>query len=332
MISTKSLIANCSDIPREWVFEFYLQLGDKLVGQDINVKSPFSVDRKPSLYVYFSSKYKSYQYKDFSTGKCGDGVALVKELYNLPAKADAALKVIRDYNKYLLTNQKEDYTLRAFRVRQRYKVMEPEVRPWTTADQRYWTAFHIGSKLLESYNVKPLAQYTLFKEEDGELKSLVIKGNYIYGFHRKDGGLYKIYQPLVKDNKFIKIQDYVQGVDQLTMTKPYLVICSSLKDIMAFNRLGYTNAEAVAPDSENCLLPSHIMSLFKLKYKGICSLYDNDDAGIASMKKLKEREGIPYVILELSKDISDSIRDHGICHVREVLTPLLKSVLNEKTT
>jgi DNA primase len=112
------------------------------------------------------------------------------------------------------------------------------------------------------------------------------------------------------------------------MEVPYLVICSSLKDIMAFTKLGYKNAEAIAPDSENVLIPEHAITAYKHKYKGICTLFDNDTAGKESMKKYQDKYGIPYVVLDMSKDLSDSIRDHGLHKVKEQLTPLLKQKLN----
>ena len=111
---------------------------------------------------------------------------------------------------------------------------------------------------------------------------------------------------------------------------PYLVICSSYKDLIDFDTLGYSNAEAVAPNSENTLIPENVISAYKLKYKKICTLFDNDAAGIASMDKYQNRYNIPGVHLKLSKDLSDSIRDHGIHKVKEILTPLLKEVLSNQ--
>jgi hypothetical protein len=170
----------------------------------------------------------------------------------------------------------------------------------------------------------------MVKEVDGVIHEMVIKGNYIYGYFKKDGTLYKIYQPMVRDNKFIKVCDHIQGLDQLTMSVPYLVICSSLKDVMGFVALGYANAEAIAPDSENCMMPAHIMTMLLLKYKKVVILFDNDQGGLISAKKYLEKYAIPYVILEMSKDLTDSIKDHNINRVREVLTPAIKLVLGNE--
>lgn len=333
MIRTKSIISGVNEIPREWVFEYYLKC-EKLCGQDIKLKSVFGAeDKNPSMFVYFSKSVGYYKFKDHSSGKSGDGVTFVQEMFTLTTRGEAAHKIIEDYNKYVLTN-KEDYSLREFKVQQRYKVSAFEIRSWTNLDQKYWTKFHIGSKKLAKYHVQPLASYKMTKEEEGEVKELNVTGrHYIYGYFRADGTLYMIYQPMVKDCKFIRIKDYIQGTDQLTYKVPYLIICSSLKDLMDFDSLGYSNAEAIAPNSENTLIPEHMISAYRLKYKSICTIFDNDKAGIDAMEKYKERYHIPGVHLNMSKDLSDSIRDNGIHKVKEVLTPLLKKVLNgTKTT
>ena len=329
MISTKSLTSELGDIPREWVFEYYLKLNEKLCGQDVQIKSPFNaVDKVPSTYVYYSKSLSRYKFKDFSSGRNGDGVTLVQDLFKLSSRGEAAHKIITDYNQFTLNN-KEDYSLREFKIQQKYKVTDYVIRGWTNIDQKFWTQFHIGSKLLGHYNVKPLESYTMTKEIDGELQQLKIEGrHHIYGYFRADGTLYKIYQPMVKENKFIKVREYIQGTDQLTYKTKFLVICSSLKDVMAFMKLGYKEAEAVAPDSENTLIPEHVIASYKLKYSKVCTLFDNDKPGIEAMEKYGERYQLNGCILPMSKDLSDSVKDHDVIRVKEVLTPLLKQALS----
>jgi hypothetical protein len=327
MLSTKSLISSIEEVPREWVFEFYLNLEEKLTGQDVKLKSKFNhADKNPSMYVYYAKTPGKYMFKDFSANKAGDGVTLVQALFNLTSRGEAAHKIIEDYNHFTLTN-KEDYKLREFKIRQKYKVSHFDVRGWNTSDEKYWMKYMIGSKLLEQYHVSPFNQYTMTKEEDEEKKKLVIKGPRIYGYFRTDGTLYKIYQPMVRENKFIKVQDYIQGTDQLTMKVPFLVICSSLKDIMDFVKLGFNNAEAVAPDSENTLIPEHVIAAYRHKYKGVCTLFDIDEAGIKAMQTYKDKYSLPSVHLKMEKDLSDSVAAHGLHKVRETLTPLLKKAL-----
>jgi hypothetical protein len=325
MLNTKTLIVDLFEIPREWVFEYYLNLNDKLTGQDIKIKSIFNNnDKTPSMSIYCSSN-NIYKYKDFSTGKAGDGLNLVQELFNLSSRGETAHKIISDYNNYIALHNISE--IKPLIKKAKYKINDFTIRQWTNLDEKFWTKFKIDSVDLEYYNIKPLANYKLVKNDEDGFKEQIIKNYNIYGYFRKDGSLYKIYQPYLKDYKFIKIMDYIQGSDQLKMNVPYLIICSSLKDVIAFSKLGYNNAEAVAPDSENTIIPEHVINAYKFKYKNIATLFDNDSAGIESMKKYNKKYDIPFIILNMSKDLSDSIKDFGLIKTRTMLTPLLKEKL-----
>lgn len=328
MLRTISLASSINEVPREWVFEHYLELSEKLTGQDVKMKSIFNAnDKKPSLFVFYSTTKRKYLFKDFSTDRSGDGTELVKEMFQLATRGEAAHKIINDYSDFVLNNG-DQYKERIFKIQQRYKVTSATPRNWTKLDQIFWSKFKIGSDLLSFYNVQPISNYILTRDDGREL---LISHQMIYGYFRKDGTLYKIYQPKSKENKFVKIHDYIQGMDQLTFDKPYLVICSSLKDVLAFQKLGFKNAEAIAPDSENVIIPEHIITSLKKKYQGICTLLDNDAAGIKAMRKYQELYEIPYAHLNLEKDLSDSIRDHGVRNVRIQIFPLLTKALTGET-
>ncbi len=326
MISTKNLICDLTDVPREWVFEHYLNLTEKLTGQDIKMKSIFNTREKtPSMCIYLD-RNGIYKYKDFSSGNGGDAISLVQTLFNLPSRGSASYKIVEDYNQYVLNNGYNP--IKSYKQHSKFKVTDYEMRHWNTLDQKYWMGFHIGSRLLSRYNVVPLEYYIMQKtDENDSVSSMTIRGNYIYGYFREDGTLYKIYQPKVKESKFIKVRDYIQGTEQLVFDKPYLIITSSLKDLMAYHKLKISNSEAIAPDSENTMIPENIMSSISSKYQGVCVLFDNDEAGIRAAEKYKLRYGFDYVVLELEKDLSDAIKVHGIDKVRESLLPLLKNSL-----
>lgn len=328
MLRTKSLIVDLKEIPREWVFEHYLKLPMKLLGQDEMVKSAFNAqDKNPSLSIYYDRKANTYKFKDFSADKGGDGLQLVQDLFNL-SRGDASRRLIEDYNQWTLTNEPRA-SIKEYKVRAKYKLKSFEKRSWSTKDKYYWTKFRIGSKLLEKYHVFPLNSYVLIRSDEYGTDEMTINGLMIYGFFREDGRLYKIYQPMLKENKFIKIESFIQGSEQLTYDKDYLAVTSALKDLMALEVLRFSNVESVAPDSENSLLPDSIIATYKHKYKAIFVLFDNDDPGRKAMKKWEERFNIPGVLLPLSKDLSDSIKDHGEDEVRKVLTPLIREAVNK---
>jgi len=326
MISTKNLIYDLADVPREWAFEHYLNLTEKLTGQDIKMKSVFNPREKtPSMCIYID-RNSIYKFKDFSSGNGGDSIALVQSLFNLPTRGSASYKIIEDYNQHVLNNGHNP--IKSYKQHSKFKVTDYEMRHWNTLDQKYWMKYHIGSRLLSRYNVVPLEYYVMTKTDENDVvSSITIKGNYMYGYFKDDGTLYKIYQPKVKDSKFIKVRDYIQGSEQLTYDKPYLIITSSLKDLMAYNKLKISNSESIAPDSENTIIPENIMNSISSKYKGVCVLFDNDEAGIRAAEKYKLKYGFNYIVLNLEKDLSDSIEKHGVEKTRNVLLPLLKEVL-----
>ena len=104
MISTKGLISDIKDVPEEWVYEYYLNLKEKLTGQDIKMLSAFnSKDKVPSMFVYFDTTSSTYKFKDFSSGNQGNCWNLVQHLYNL-SFGEAAAKIINDYQAYIKNN------------------------------------------------------------------------------------------------------------------------------------------------------------------------------------------------------------------------------------
>lgn len=323
MISTKNIISELSEVPREWIFEHYLNLNEQLTGQDVKMNSIFSSkDKFPSMFVYYDVNSMSYKYKDFSSGYQGDGIDLVQRLLSLPNRGFTSVKILEDYTDYLTHNNYKP--IKTYKPHGKYKVVDYLMRHWTNLDQKYWTAFGINSKMLKMYNVVPLTHYKMTKEnEDDTSTTIVIKNNYLYGYFMKDGSLYKIYQPKVEAKKFIKVRDYIQGSEQLTFKTKYLIINSSLKDLLTFNALDIKNIETVAPDSENTMISKVTIEKYKKKYAKVFVLFDNDDPGKKAMQNYQDIHGITPIILELEKDLSDSVKKYGIEVTRSILMPIL---------
>jgi hypothetical protein len=325
MISTKNIYDELEDIPDAWIFEYYLNLTECLSGQDVKIFSVFRQEKTPSMFIYFSTSINDYRFKDFSTGYQGNGKNLVMLLYNISYK-EAKYKIRTDYTNYLKNGSTN--TKREFKVHDKYKVVDFEIRHWNNLDQSYWLGFKIGSRMLNRYNVSPLKFFTMEKiEDDGHSRSFLFDNNFTYGYFKDDGTLYKIYCPKNTDKKFIKVNNYIQGLDQLKSDCEYLIITSSLKDLMCFHTLGIGNIEVIAPDSENSMIKESDIEMLKSCYKKIITLFDNDEAGIASMKKYKKMYDLDYIILDMEKDLSDSVKVHGIDAVRDVLFPLLRQTL-----
>ena len=315
MIRTKNLITDIKDVPSQWVFNNYLNVGEVLTGQDVMIKSAFNPkDTRPSMSLYVT-RSREYKFYDHSTGKKGSKIDIVMDLFgiNFPTAVE---KILGDYNKFLNTS---NTGVPEVKEHSRYKVIDCQRRKWTVLDRDYWTGYHISSKDLLLYNVFPLSEYTLSNGNH----TFKVEGNMIYGYFTASGLLYKIYQPRSKDRRFMKLHGHTQGVDQLEFKSDTVIITKALKDVICFHVMGM---EAVAADSENTLFSEGFINQLKNDYKHIIVIMDNDDAGVNAMKRYEEVYGLPYIILPLEKDPSDSIKVHGIELVQETLQKLIKNI------
>jgi hypothetical protein len=325
MLSTTGLISDLNEVPNAWIFENYLKLSEKLCGQDIKISSIFRTEKTPSFCIYYDKVSTKYRFKDFSSGKQGDAIDLVVFCFNYPSRGDAVKRIISDYSEYVKDNNIE---VVHYQETSRYKVTDYEVRHWNTLDQKYWTEFSINSSLLSKFNVQPLAYYQLSKDlEDGTVKHLKFDKPFVYGYFKEDGTLYKIYQPKTKSNKFIKLQSYIQGSEQLKFDTKYLLITSSLKDIMAFSTLGIMNIEVIAPDSENTFISEADIKKYQKQYSKIVVIFDNDEPGIEAAKNYNQRYGLNYAVLPFEKDIADTVAARGVHGTRDIVFTLLKNIL-----
>lgn len=300
-------------VPTAWIFEYYCNLTDKLHGQDIIISSVFTVpqESKPSMRIYVNRN--KYVFTDFSSGYNGTAYDLVMLIFNL-TYYEAARKVTEEYSKHKGANP----VIVELEETSKFKVISFTERKWNELDAKFWTQFHIGSQLLGKYNVRPLSGFVLKKDDE----ILEVEGNYIYGYFKSNGELYKIYQPKRDNFKFFNLLPYVQGTDQMTYSKSILIICSSLKDIMALDVLNF-DVESIAPNGENNILPRRLLAAYSLKYDRILALLDNDPTGHRAMAKYQEMYGIEGIYLNMSKDLSDSTRDFGIAKTRQYLSPLI---------
>tara|TARA_R110000782_G_scaffold9851_2_gene31308 strand:+ start:770 stop:1747 length:978 start_codon:yes stop_codon:yes gene_type:complete len=325
MFNTKNIVLDERNIPSTWVFQYYLNLPEQLTGQNIKIKSIFNPnDKTPSFCIYVNETIMQYKFKDFSTGKNGNKVDLVKLMFNIEYP-EASRKIVKDYNMFVKTNgvQKID-----FKPESKWVINYIKERSWTITDKKYWLSFRIGKTLLDAFNVKPIEYYTLVKENSDKIENLRCGSKWCYGYFDKNGEVYKIYQPFSKKYKFYKAKSYLQGIDQLKYNKPYLVICSSLKDALCLKGMGY-NVEVLAPDSENTMIKPHIIEHLKKKYKKVITFFDNDHAGFEAIEKYKDLYGLHGCALPISKDISDSIKNYGLNEVHAILKPLLKQTLSK---
>ena len=324
MLTTKTLVTSVNEVPETWIFEKFAGLSERLNGNRVKIKSLFNpLDRKPSMYIFWSFKLGKYWFHDFSSGKSGNCIKLVQELHQNCSYADACRIIESEYSKFL---KNDIYLPSQFNLPKKYRVSNYAIRNWNNLDAGFWTSYNIGSNLLDKYCVIPLSEYEM-ADENNPADHFTVSGDYIYGYFTADGKLYKIYRPKSLNSRFLKVRDYVQGLDQL-QDKKCLLIVSSLKDGLSLCSLDL-DVDFIAPDSESVMLPAELIYNLYDRYNGyIFSLLDNDKTGIKAMRKYKEKYLIKPILLTLSKDISDSCRDHGPISVRNNLVPKIDLKFN----
>lgn len=318
-------------VPSELVMEKLLNLGEKLEGQSVKIKSIFNKsDSDPSMVIFYSDTEKIYRFKDFSSGSYGDAVDIALELYNLQDRQHGYRKILEIF---------KDENYQAINPEQVEKVVTEidsfKLRKWTNHDAEFWKQFGISGSFLKSYNIKPLDTYSLKISKGNNERILEFNCTMCYGYFNNNNELYKIYQPNRKTAKFLKVKETIQGHEQLSENKKCLIIASSLKDIGAFKSLKYNGIDLVAPDSENTMIPFTIIQQYQAEYEFVFTMFDNDVAGMKAMKKYEQEYGIPFIYFNVEKDIADCIKHHGINSTKVLFTPIFKDAIkrykNHKT-
>jgi hypothetical protein len=297
-------IVNINQIPHTWIFEHYCNLPERLYGQKIKINSVFnSNDHTPSMLIKIFDG-NEYMFKDYSTGKFGNGVNLVKHLYNI-TYIQAIYKIIDDYNE---TNGHFRKEVVIKKVESDSEISEYKERKWYQRDADFWLDFNINSKLLKEHFVKPIESFKMTKETLSGTKEMTFNNLYTYGYFKENGDIHKFYIPKNKKCKFIT-QDYsfISGSEQLK-NHDILIATSSMKDMLSFKSLNL-DIDSIAPDSENTIIPREYVETLNHKHKFI--LLDNDKIGHQYMEEYKKIYNFTPIYLNYSKDLSDSVRDYG---------------------
>lgn len=328
MLRTKNIITRFEELDEEWAFEYYLKsfgLDQKLEGQSINIHTPFQDEDTPSFFLFNEGRYF---FKCFATNRGGDVYEMVKHIFNFPTKAEAITRVWNDYEEYLNGSGKtwhtNNYSAIKYQKKVRYHMKGVEMRGWNEDDKKFWSKYHITRVILEEHNVAALDKIIMSKVDNTGTSDFTIQNPLMYGFFKKNGELYKCYQPGRKKGKYLRVRDYLQGIDQLDPNNKKLLITKALKDIMGFKALKIAGWNCVAPNSENELLSEEVMQDFKNQYTDIRTLFDNDTAGETARTLYKEKFGLESLDFNLGqKDLTDSTASVGYKSVQEKMVQLL---------
>lgn len=328
MLKTKNIITRFEEVDEAWAFKFYLNLSETPGNESINLLSPFREERTPSFFLFYEDRWF---FKCYSSNLGGDIYDFVRHFFGYKNKAEAVWRVFLDYQGYLQSNNL-DYTLTnnakvVYTGHKRYKVTGYELRKWNTDDVEFWGKYGVGSDLLKEHYVSPLYKVIMAKSEED---IITIERPLLYGYFSKNGDIYKIYQPGNKVAKYIKINNYIQGTDQLSATNENLLITKALKDILGFKALKIPNWDSIAPDSENSLIPKEHIDQYKKRYKKIVTLFDNDDAGTSARNLYKEAYGFDALPFKTEcKDLTDSVVRWGQTNIKNYVIKELNKIENQ---
>lgn len=323
-------------VPDQWIYKYYLKLRQELDGRNIQIKSPFTREFTPSMFLYV--KQGKYVWKDHSSGKYGNALTLAKELIEQNSGVDHTWTEIKTavLSDYLVWKQENGKFVEE-PIETEHFVYDLkcnfEIRSFEDHDLYYWGQYGIYRDVLEFYNVVPLRWFQLIKEYPHHTK-LYRKCalTHSYGFFENDGTLIKIYNPQAEDFKHITLKKEVLGREQLVSSKNQtIIIASSMKDLLTLVSLDL-NIDVIAPMSEKTLISEKDISMLKDLYKNVLTLFDNDKTGIRAMLMYKQLYNIDFVYVPHHKDISDFAKyEIDKLYVKhEIVRAINKKLINGK--
>ncbi len=299
MYSTKNIITRRTEIPDDAsIYKRYL--GNFKLG--IPISSPLRKDKNPSFCLY-RSKGGRIRWKDFGTGENGSSIEFIMKYYGL--------STFKETVRFLMGSDIYD-TGPSFHIKNRKikdkKDIRAVFRGWNgTIDKKYWSRYDLDIKTLSYFNVRPAKAV-----EINDMRILSKKNEPIYVYKLR--GKYKILRPYSKMKWFSNTSKYhYHGMEQLPWIGDHLIITSSLKDVMVLYKMGFN---AIAPQSETPKILRY--NMLKSRFNDIIVMYDNDEAGRTSAKKLEEK-GMKTMFTDHDKDISDMVERIGSQRTKEYL-------------
>jgi hypothetical protein len=300
------------------IYSFYI--GDQFkIGTVMH--SPLRKDDHPSFGVFKSSIRSNLMWKDQATGKSGNVVMFVSELFNITYD-EAIQKILTD-------NIKQ--TTEGISIAESYKKLKTTIsvqkKNFTETDDNYWGQYFVTRDILKSHGVCPILTFWV---NDAASNLFYSKDQPLYAYQIFES--FQIYSPYAsKKNKFRNSTNSydIHGLEQLPEYGNLLIITKSKKDVMVLDRLGYN---AIAPCGENTPIPKVIIDDLKQRFNRLLILYDNDKAGIQGAKKIAIEHNLEWQHLPIElydkfkiKDISDYIKNYKITKTRELLKKIITS-------
>jgi hypothetical protein len=264
------------------IFKYYVSNFKSLHNSFV---SDLRKDKNPTCRIFVNNQNK-LTYKDFN-GFSGNCFQYVKEKYS--CDYNTALNIInRDFNlnlrstwKNYIVPKKLDVPVVHKKINLEYKntTIDIKARNYNDKDVNYWKRFYISIKTLKKYKVVPITHFWINK------KLIYTDLAYSYEFYDNKRN---IYQPNNKTFKWCGNTSgniHIYGLNQVLESDlcDVLFIVSSLKEVMFLDE--NFGIDAIAPQSENTIIPENIICNLSEKYEKIIILFDFDKPGVINALK-----------------------------------------------
>ena len=286
------------------VFKHFL--GNSFTNLAKSFKSPFYNDNIASCYVYLDKKNGIYKFKDFGdaeysgdcfyfTGKrfglkCDDKNDFIKVLEIIDSELCLMLNDDSEYQKSAkVLPRKTDKEYKSIpSIHNGFEtalIKTPiQIKEFSKSELDYWNNYGITLEILDRYNVVSINNFNGINKEGKEYTLISSEHEPILGYQGKRHT--KIYRPNSK-LRFLYagelIENYVFGLDQLSIRGDILFITGGEKDVLSLVSHGFN---AICFNSETANIPKNILRGMNYRFKHITILYDVDSTGLASMEKV----------------------------------------------
>lgn len=302
------------------IYKYYL--GEVEIGRPVKSILPNRKDDNPSFGLFKSKSGRIY-WKDFAKVQDGtDAISLIRAMEGLSSRAEA----YDFYYKKIKSHVEEEVV--------KIKITQPK-KPsiilksyYDINDYAYWFKRYQTIDILREENI--FAGKELRWENYVSDVSTTEDPIYFYVFNTNPLS-FKMYRPLSKDKKkkwkSYNIDGIIEGYDTLPQSHNSLIIASSTKDRLAWK---IAHGAVINPTSESSW--RHILEKineFYERFTNIYCIFDNDEAGIKSSRKLEELSGGKIMSIDTTlftpkscKDIDDIVVKYGASAPYRILKKL----------
>lgn len=293
-------------------------------------RSPLRKDSTPTC-SFFRGKSGDIVFRDFSGHFNGDFVKVVQFKNN--CSYQTALDIIASDFGYrstrgIIKNTKPIEKSTTTFTGSGSTEIRVEVQPFNELELNWWAQYGITEKILKKFRVFSCKTVFLNNSIYSVSSTKYPSFGYYRGKNADNIELWRIYYPTKKKYRFISNWKaaMIQGAKQLPASGDVLVVTKSMKDVMCLSSFGIP---AIAPNSETLFLTESQLVKLKERFNNIILFYDNDLAGVRSMRKFrKQYPELKCVWLprNKAKDISDFYKDYGREETQKIILQACKDL------